>query len=358
MPWTSHATACDRREFIRVAGLGTAGLVSAGLRPSLAAGVDPSAYAEMAFDVSYRTRIYTLPSGARDLHIWMPLPSTDHAQEISNLDIESAQPHEITKDPSFGARMLHIAVTGDLTTAAPFDVEARYHVTRRRVGTLPATLSDSDAQKYLQLTPTVRMTDEIEQFAARVVGRASDPYEIGRRVSEGIQDLLFYDKTIPGCGTGDTAWIMKHRRGKCDDYHALFMAIMVSRGVPIRWHQGFPLPLPEPGGSGAGQLEGDCTGAHCWVSFYAPDHGWVPVDVSEADKASHAGTTGSFFFGNLSPNRFQVSVGRAVILTPEQGGGPLPSFAYAYAESDGIPLVYTANYENIIQYAITNVEMS
>ncbi len=358
MPWTSHATACDRREFIRVAGLGTAGLVGGGLRPSHAAGIDPSASATMEFDVSYRTRIHPLPSNARDLHIWMPLPSSDHAQTISNLNIEGPQPHEITTERVFGSRMLHIAVTRGLADAAPFDVEARYHVTRRRVGARRDTLSADDARKFLTLTPTVRMTAEIEQFAERIVGRASDPYEIGRRVSEGIQDLLFYDKTIPGCGTGDTAWIMKHRRGKCDDYHSLYMAIMVSRGVPIRWHQGFPLPLPEPGVSVAGQLEGDCTGAHCWVSFYAADRGWVPVDVSEADKANDAGTAGSFFFGNLSPNRFQVSVGRAVRLTPEQGGDPLTSFAYAYAESDGIPLVYTANYENIIQYAITNVEMS
>ena len=354
MPCTPHATTCDRREFIRVAGLGTAGLVGGGLRAIDAAEVDPSAYALMAFDVSYRTRIHRLPKDARDLHIWMPLPSSDAAQQISDLEIESPRPYEITRDRVFDSRMLHVGVTEGLAGAAPFDVEARYHVTRRRVGTNPGTLADIDAKPYLIVTPKVRMTDEIEQFAARVVGRATDPHEIGRRVSGGIQDILFYDKTIPGCGTGDTAWIMKHRRGKCDDYHALFMAIMVSRGVPIRWHQGFPLPLPEQGTVTSGQLEGDCAGAHCWVSFYAPDHGWVPVDVSEGDKLDEGG---EFFFGNLSPNRFQVSVGRAVVLTPAQGGAPLSSFAYAYAESDGIPLVYTAYYENLIQYAITNVEM-
>ena len=129
--------------------------------------------------------------------------------------------------------MLHVAVTDGLAEAAPFDVEARYHVTRRRVGARPATLAADDARKHLTLTPTVRMTDEIEQFAARVVGRATDPYEIGRRVSDGIQEILFYDKPIPGCGTGDTAWIMKHRRGKCDDYHALFMAVMISRQIRV-----------------------------------------------------------------------------------------------------------------------------
>ena len=354
MPYTHLPTACDRREFIRVAGLGAAGLVGCGLRPVGAADIDPAAYALMEFEVSYRTQVYRLPGDARDLHIWMPLPSDDAAQRISNLEIESPLPHEITRERVFGSRMLHLAATG-LAALEPFGVEARYRVTRRRIGTQLATLTAADARTHLTHTPRVRMTDEIERFTARIIGGATDPHEIGRRVSDGIQELLFYDKTIPGCGTGDTVWIMKHRRGKCDDYHALFMAIMVSRRVPIRWHQGFPLPFPEHAMTAAGQLDGDCTGAHCWVSFYAPGHGWVPVDVSEADKAGRAG---AFFFGNLSPNRFQVSAGRAVVLTPAQGGTPLPSFAYAYAESDGIPLVYTANYENIIQYAITRVDMT
>ena len=356
MPCRHHPTGCDRREFIRIAGLGTAAWVGGGVRAVGAAGVDPSAYARMEFDVSYHTRIHTLPRDARDLHLWMPLPSSDTAQQISHLQIESPLAHEITREPIFGSRMLHVAVTEGVGEAAPFDVEARYHVTRSRVGAHAHQLTDLNAKKHLTLTPTVRMTDEIEQFAARIIGPATDPYDIARRVSDGIQELLFHDKTIPGCGTGDTAWIMKHRRGKCDDYHALYMAIMVSRGVPIRWHQGFPLPLPDPEASAsAGQLEGDCTGAHCWVSFYAPDHGWVPVDVSEADKLDDGG---EFFFGNLSPNRFQVSEGRAVVLAPAQGGAPLPNFAYAYAESDGIPLVYTANYVNIITYTVTNVEMT
>ncbi len=105
----------------------------------------------------------------------------------------------------------------------------------------------------------------------------------------------------------------------------------------------------------AGQLAGDCSGSHCWTSFYSPDHGWVPVDVSEADKADR---NGDFFFEHLSPNRFQVSVGRSVVLNPAQGGAPLPSFAFAYAEADGIPLVYDANYVNIITYDVTRVEMS
>ena len=79
------------------------------------------------------------------------------------------------------------------------------------------------------------------------------------------------------------------------------------------------------------------------------------MDVSEGDKGA---PNSDFFFGNLSPNRFQVSVGRSATLNPAQGGDPLPTFAFAYAEADGIPLVYLMNYENLINYDVTRVEMA
>jgi transglutaminase-like putative cysteine protease len=102
----------------------------------------------------------------------------------------------------------------------------------------------------------------------------------------------------------------------------------------------------------SGTLEGDCTGAHCWASFYDPGRGWIPVDVSEADKHPDLA---DFFFGNLSPNRFQISEGRNILLNPLQGAGPLNSFAFAYAEADGIPLIYGANYENKIDYRVRRI---
>ena len=43
-------------------------------------------------------------------------------------------------------------------------------------------------------------------------------------------------------------------------------------------------------------------------------------------------------------------------LEPAQGGDPLSTFAFAYAEADGIPLIYDGNYENIIKYVIRHVE--
>jgi transglutaminase-like putative cysteine protease len=304
----------------------------------------------MVFDVTYRTRVVDLPGDAEEVRLWVPLPLSDYAQTISNFSLECPVPYEMTHDAVYGNRMAHI-----VSPPEPFVVEARYRVSRKRVGVEPVKLEPQPPEKYLTLTPTVRVTSEVEDFAQQAIGDATEPGETGRRVFDSIVDLLSYDKTIPGCGTGNTAWIMRHKRGKCDDYHALFMAVMISRDIPVRWEQGFPLAAPSGDEKQTGRLAGDCTGAHCWASFYSPSEGWIPVDISEGDKA---GAGGDFYFGQLSPNRFKVSEGRRVILNPAQGGDPLSTFAFAYAEADGIPLIYGANYENEISYAVTEVERS
>ncbi|MFQ5789777.1 MAG: transglutaminase-like domain-containing protein [Acidobacteriota bacterium] len=345
----------SRRSFLRVAGSGGAGLLF-GYKMPLAAGrhsLDLASFARMDFDVTYHTEIMNLPRDAKEVHVWMPLPPSDDAQEITHLSVSCPLPYKITCADPYGNRMVHVGIE---EKPEPFTVKAHYRVARKRIGATPAELDPRRAEKYLKLTSRVRITDEVAAFAEKTLGESKQPYEVGKKVFGAIIDLLSYDKTIPGCGTGDTAWIMRHRRGKCDDYHALFMAVLISRGIPVRWEQGFPLPLPTaPARDDAarGRLEGDCSGAHCWASFHDPSRGWVPVDVSAADKA---GANGSYYFGHLTPNRFKISEGRSVMLNPAQGGDPLPTFAYAYAEADGIPLIYGANYENTIKYVVKRVE--
>jgi len=341
----------NRRSFIRTTGLASLLTLSRELQAFSASATDPARLRLMEFDVSYTTHVMKLPKEAKDVNIWIPVPPSDAAQEITKFSIGSPIPYEMKHGQRFGTKMVH-AKTGRLDE--PFAVEVRYHVKRERAGIQEATLTEEERREYLKLTKKVRMTPDVEAFGRQAIGGATDPYEIGQRVFEAIRETLYYDKTIPGCGTGDTQWIMTYRKGKCDDYHALMMAVLIANGVPVRWEQGFPLPFPEGGNVSTGALEGDCTGSHCWLSFYAPSHGWVPVDVSEADKGL---PNSEFFFGHLPPNRFQVSVGRSVTLAPPQGGDPLSTFAFAYAEADGIPLIYLANYENEIRYEVTRVEM-
>ncbi len=80
----------------------------------------------------------------------------------------------------------------------------------------------------------------------------------------------------------------------------------------------------------------------------------MPVDVSEGDKREDLK---EYFFGTLSPNRFKVSTGRNLILSPPQSGEPLNNFPFTYAETNGVPLIYGHHFRNVIRYEILDIEV-
>ena len=82
-------------------------------------------------------------------------------------------------------------------------------------------------------------------------------------------------------------------------------------------------------------------GYHCWGWFFVAGKGWVPVDISEADKHPEMK---EYYFGNLTADRVAFSVGRDLLLEPPQNGPPLNFFVYPYAEVDG-EVVERANIE-------------
>jgi transglutaminase-like putative cysteine protease len=135
-----------------------------------------------------------------------------------------------------------------------------------------------------------------------------------------------YDKTGTGWGRGDALFACDARRGNCTDFHALFIAMARSIGIPARFAIG--LPLPEARGSGT------IPGYHCWAEFYVEGRGWVPVDGSEAARNP---SRKAYFFGHHDENRLELSRGRNLTLAPPQQGPPLNFFVYPYAEVDGKP---------------------
>jgi hypothetical protein len=88
--------------------------------------------------------------------------------------------------------------------------------------------------------------------------------------------------------------------------------------------------LPEKRGAG------EIPGYHCWAWFRPDSKGWVPVDISEANKSKDPKVR-EYYFGNLTENRVLFSTGRDIDLVPKQDGPPLNFFVYPYVEVDGKP---------------------
>ena len=97
-----------------------------------------------------------------------------------------------------------------------------------------------------------------------------------------------------------------------------------SQHIPARFEIGFPLP--------ADKTSSQIPGYHCWAEFFDPEHGWVPVDISEAWKNP---VKENYFFGAHDVNRIQFTLGRDLVLNPAQQGEPRNYFIYPYVEVAG-----------------------
>ena len=75
-----------------------------------------------------------------------------------------------------------------------------------------------------------------------------------------------------------------------------------------------------------------CIRDSCWAWFHVDGQGWLPVDISEADKHPEMK---SFFCGNLTPDRVTFSTGRDIQLVPASETKPLNYFVYPHVEVDG-----------------------
>ncbi len=85
------------------------------------------------------------------------------------------------------------------------------------------------------------------------------------------------------------------------------------------------LPIPSV-------AESSIKGYHCWAEFYHPTRGWQPVDASEAWKHPERREA---YFGGFDTNKFLLSVGRDITLSPKPANAPLNIFFYPYVEVDG-----------------------
>jgi hypothetical protein len=105
------------------------------------------------------------------------------------------------------------------------------------------------------------------------------------------------------------------------------MSLARSQGLPARFEIGFSLPTDKS--------EGPIAGYHCWAWFYLDGRGWIPVDISEADKHPQMK---DYYFGNLTADRMVFSIGRDLELVPKSSQPPLNYFIYPHIEIGGRPL--------------------
>jgi Transglutaminase-like superfamily len=301
-----------------------------------------------------------VPKNTKNARIWFAVPQEDAYSVIRNFRITSNYPVRYDAD-SWGNRVGYAEVLApqeeQITIQEDFDItRSETHNSVNPADTRPMTEEERTAlNRYLQPSTYVIVNEEVKKLAASITGGETNPVLAARKLYDWTYKNVNYWVKDPdhlkASPVGSTEYCLKTKTGNCTDFHSLFASLAISSGIPTRIVYG---SLLKPTLNG---VDVDAS-YHCWIEFFAPRLGWIPLDASLAniyaediklsDKnkklvelTTSAGYHGAdlskvdFYFGNLDNRRVVWSIGRDLIMQPAQADGPVNSLTKIYVEIDG-----------------------
>lgn len=324
-----------------------------GLVPALLAGCGGSPSSPMTgnygeartFRAVDRFEIKEMPPDPKGLRAWFELPlENEPAQSISDLRIDCPLPHRITEDGKTGNRFLYVEVPP--TAPLPVVVTVSFANTRREIaGSNGEVMHEEDLARYVEADPFVVVNDEVRAMAEKAVAGKATLTERARALYEVVMGHIEYwvkDKErLKASGKGLTTYALEKRTGNCTEFHALYGSLCKSLGIPSRTVFGAMYRKRLDG-------KNEDQSYHCWLEYWDPEKGWVPIDVAFGDLFEKPGAFAQdqadlfgipndkdYYFQRIDARRVTFSRGRNVNLVPRQHGDPLPFFVKGYVEADG-----------------------
>ncbi len=267
------------------------------------------------FEFVYRVK---LPEIKGDARLWIPLAKTDAFQTVTQEGVSIPMKWEKIHDRDYGN---DICVLHPQTADSGKDIELRYLVVRKEKAAYPAESEDS--ARYLRPEKLVPINETFKTLAEQATAGKKGDLERAKALYDHVLGRMRYDKSGMGWGRGDAIYACDAKTGNCSDFHAYFIALARSVGIPARFAIGATIP--------ADKNEGAIEGYHCWAEFFA-DQRWVPVDISEAWKNPKLA---DYYFGHNPANRFELTKGRDLIVDPAPASGPINFLAYPLLEMNG-----------------------
>jgi len=144
---------------------------------------------------------------------------------------------------------------------------------------LPIKLPSSEegATKYLSPSTSVQSEDrDIANTAKAIVNNTRYESAAVTSLMLWVSDNLKYDSNVT---KHDASWTFHNKRGTCENYAHLSLALLRSVGIPARYVSGYLA-------DGEINVDGYATtygyqwesGPHSWIEVFYPDIGWVPYE--------------------------------------------------------------------------------
>ena len=281
---------------------------------------------ERLFLIEEKILIKNLPQDLRNLSVWVPYPVSDNWQAIEDFKLTAPFKADVIIDNEYGNNILIFKSKKDTVCNTPLQITISYMTKRKEYGASgDLETSSKNLFRFLRADKLVPVNGKIKKLAEAITQGKNNNLEKARAIYDYLIDKLTYSKDDPKvCGIGDSLLTLQYKKGICTDYHSLFISLVRSLGIPAKFEIGFRLPEDTE--------EGKLNGYHCWAKFYIEGKGWIPVDISEADKHPERR---DYFFGHIDENRIHLATGRDITLIDAQDTQPLNFFVYPYAELNG-----------------------
>lgn len=277
------------------------------------------------------TDTYTIGPGIKNkkkLRLWLEVPQETKLQDVKSISVQSPYEWKKTKEPVLGNEFIYVEI--DRPEKDTIKIVVNSTVTRRsQEGYYRDEITSRQKQHFLQSTPEIPVGGKMKNLS-RKKGAEQPNRKSLRSIYDFVVENSTYYKANPekfsSSGSGNAEYCLYQQQGGCTDFHALYMSMGRSIGIPTRFVIGSFLPEEFDG-------KDRDVAYHCWAEALVAGKGWWPLDAAYGDLwPSHR----DYYFGNLDARRVTFSRGRFVQLVPEPDARKTISyFIQGYVEADG-----------------------
>ena len=300
--------------------------------------ITPEVIETRVIELTQTVTLHDVPEGARNVRMWVPIPSDTRWQRVTDIKVESAPGNWQLVHPQSGkGDIVYVDVMNP--KAGANSVVVSFTVETQGVNFPIDKIASTDpVQKELfkdcldVKAPLMEVDDRVKKLADEACGNETD---IAKQVklllakTGEVADHYSINKNVPTCGRGAASDCMDHGGGCCTDLHSLFISMCRSRGIPAKIQFGYRTLDKNDGKPDVDP------GYRCWASVFVPGMGWIDTDVVASDSAPE---DVDLRWAALSSTRVWLWEGRSFELSPATSAGSVHTMLVGFAEVDGKPV--------------------
>ena len=307
----------------------------------------PPVVNDFHFKANHRLTIKEIPKGAKQVDVWFWLPQETWDQKVLDLKITKAPGDWKIVTDKAGNRYLVARIKNPTEDTLEFatEFELQRRETKLDLYNSKAKISfTADQRKAYEdsLDTSVKsgfgITQTVEKKCNDVLllPRGEDVIGTMKTGFDWVVDKTMHynnpknmDKSVQSStgmpdkmkeGTEGTAeYCLPNRGGGCTDQHSLMIGFARLRDIPARMVFGQRLPGKENEEGKGGR---DNPPYRCFVEYFVPGYGWVPMDASQAGNSPDKK---EFYFSGMDAKRVTFYRGRKIDLIKFDGGSVTPS---------------------------------